>query len=210
MIRTESEYQRALQQLEQDREFIRRQREHLETLGLMREELERALHPSLSFHEQLKEEVEGYENIKRGELGTLRNLNSLGRWLIGARIARSWSQKELARHLGVSEAQVSRDERNEYHGIKVDRAQAILEAMDFRFTMHEDEASTPTLRGDVEAGASADFDADLSVVPRPEIPHAVAGYLRAHPNLDKNKAESLSKAFTQLFEEEVVKAKREG
>jgi hypothetical protein len=29
----------------------------------------------------------------------------------------------------VSEAQVSRDERNEYHGVTVDRAQRILEAL---------------------------------------------------------------------------------
>ena len=29
----------------------------------------------------------------------------------------------------MSEAQVSRDERNEYHGITVDRAQRVLDAM---------------------------------------------------------------------------------
>jgi len=95
MISTESEYQRALQQLEQDSDFIQKQREHLENLDLSGEELERVLQPSISFYEQLKEEVEAYENIKRGELGTLRSLNSLGRWLIGARIAKGWSQKEL-------------------------------------------------------------------------------------------------------------------
>jgi len=31
--------------------------------------------------------------------------------------------------LGVSEAQVSKDERNEYHGITVEKAQRILEAL---------------------------------------------------------------------------------
>ena len=35
----------------------------------------------------------------------------------------------MAEKLGVSEAQVSRDERNEYHGITVDRAQRVLDAM---------------------------------------------------------------------------------
>lgn len=39
------------------------------------------------------------------------------------------SQKELADRLGVSEAQVSRDERNEYHGITVERVRRILDAL---------------------------------------------------------------------------------
>lgn len=210
MIRTESEYQRTLQQLEQDRQFIQKQREHLDTLGLTSEQLERALHPTLSFHRQLEEEAESYENIRRGEFGTLRNLNSLGRWLIGARIAKGWSQKELAQRLGVSEAQVSRDERNEYHGIKVDRAQAILEAMDFQFAMNEDGPAAFSSGRSAGASEAAMFDFDLPVVPPTEIPSAISGYLRAHPKLDREKAESLSKAFTQLFEEEVVKTKGEG
>lgn len=207
MIRTESEYQKALQQLEQDQAFIKTQRKHLEELGLTGETLERALHPSMSFHEQLKEEVEAYENIKRGDLGTLRSLNSLGRWLIGARIAKGWSQKELAHHLGTSEAQVSRDERNEYHGIKVGRAQSILEVMNFHFTMHEDETVTHLVdTRPTQANVQRGIEFDMPMVPPSEIPKAFAGYLRANPNLDKEKAESLSKAISQLFEEEVQKS----
>ncbi len=52
------------------------------------------------------------------------------RLLIAARIANGVTQRELAERLGVSEAQVSRDERNEYHGITVDRAQRILDVLD--------------------------------------------------------------------------------
>jgi transcriptional regulator with XRE-family HTH domain len=48
---------------------------------------------------------------------------------IATRIAGHLTQKELAERLGVSEAQVSRDERNEYHGISVQRAEKILRAM---------------------------------------------------------------------------------
>ncbi len=44
-------------------------------------------------------------------------------------IANGLSQKELADRLGVSEAQVSRDERNEYHSVTMERAQRILDAM---------------------------------------------------------------------------------
>ena len=45
------------------------------------------------------------------------------------------SQRELAERLGVSESVISRDERNEYHGISVARAQNILESLEVRFRL---------------------------------------------------------------------------
>jgi ribosome-binding protein aMBF1 (putative translation factor) len=39
------------------------------------------------------------------------------------------SQRELAAKLEVHESQVSRDERNEYHGITVERAIKILDTL---------------------------------------------------------------------------------
>ena len=133
MIRTDAEHRRALEQLEEDAEAIEAQKEHLQSIGIEGEELRRALQPSISFRKQLEEEVEAYERMKRGDLGVLQSLRAVGRWLIGARIARGMSQKELAERLDVSESQVSRDERNEYHGITVDRAQRIMDALDVRF-----------------------------------------------------------------------------
>jgi DNA-binding XRE family transcriptional regulator len=135
MIRTESEYRKALEQLRQDTEHIQRQHKHLQSIGIVGEQLERAMQPALSFHEQLKEEVETYEQMRRGELGTLTSLMNIGRWLIGVRIAKGLSQKELAELLDVSEAQVSRDERNEYHGVTVERAQYILQTMGVAFRL---------------------------------------------------------------------------
>lgn len=131
MIRNEREYQAMLERLEQDRIFIKQQEKALRELGLSQEEIDRALEPSLCFHEQLKEEVEFYERIRRGDFGALVSLEHLGRLLIGLRIYRGISQKELAKRLNVSEAQVSRDERNEYHGITLERAQRILRALNF-------------------------------------------------------------------------------
>jgi transcriptional regulator with XRE-family HTH domain len=49
--------------------------------------------------------------------------------LIALRIAAGMTQRQLADRLDVSEAQVSRDERNEYHGITVERAQRIIDAL---------------------------------------------------------------------------------
>lgn len=42
---------------------------------------------------------------------------------------------ELAEQLGVSQAQVSRDENNEYHGISIEKAQRILEVFNTRIRM---------------------------------------------------------------------------
>ncbi len=46
------------------------------------------------------------------------------------RIARGITKRELAERLGVRESQISRDERNDYHGITVERATEVLEALE--------------------------------------------------------------------------------
>lgn len=139
MIRTEQEYQRALLSLKRDAEVMEAQRNQLREMGTGAEGVELALQPMESFHQQLKEEVHAYERMKRGELDVLHSLTGIGRWLIGIRIARGMTQRELAERLSVSEAQVSRDERHEYYGITVERAQRILEALGTRFRMEIEE-----------------------------------------------------------------------
>jgi ribosome-binding protein aMBF1 (putative translation factor) len=85
-----------------------------------------------SFHLQLEEEVESYERLKRGEFDDLDNLRGLGQLLISLRISQGVSQRELAKRLKVHESQVSRDERNEYFGITLERAAKILDALNAR------------------------------------------------------------------------------
>ena len=134
MIRSEKEYREAVERLRQDEEVLALQKEKLEGLGLSEEEVSRALEPMLSFRAQLEEEVEWYERVRRRDFGIIRDLSAVGTLLIALRIANSLSQRELAEKLEVSEAQVSRDERNEYHGITVDRAQRVLDAMNETLT----------------------------------------------------------------------------
>jgi DNA-binding XRE family transcriptional regulator len=129
MIRNEQEYRLALRRLAEDDQFAKAQRDAFIEAGLTREEVGRALEPTLAFHAQLREEVEWYERVRERDFDVLRNLAGLGRLLIALRIANGLSQKELAERLSVSEAQISRDERNEYHGITVERAQRILDAL---------------------------------------------------------------------------------
>lgn len=129
MIRNETEYKEAVERVTEEAARLKEQRAQLVTMDLSKEEIKRALDPVRSFHEQLKEEVESYERLKRGEFEELRNFEGLGRLLIALRIAQGVSQRELAERLGVHESQVSRDERNEYHAVTVERANKILEAL---------------------------------------------------------------------------------
>ena len=132
MIRNESEYKEAAGRLAEEQKRLAEHRARLKEAGLSDEEIKRVIDPMESFHLQLKEEVENYERLKRQEFEELDNLRGLGHLLISVRIAQGMSQRELARRLGVHESQVSRDERNEYFGITLERAVKVLEALNVR------------------------------------------------------------------------------
>lgn len=143
MIRNESEYQKAVRRVVEEKQRLDEYKKSLHVEGLASEQIQRALDPILSFHLQLCEEVESYERLKRGEFGELMNLHGLGRFLIGLRIAMGLSQREFAARLGTNETQLSRDERNEYHGITVERVTSILDALNVRMKSLLSEAVIP-------------------------------------------------------------------
>ncbi len=129
MIRSEHEYREAVDRIDEEAGRLKQQEEKLVEMGLGPDEVKRAMDPMMSFHQQLKDEVETYERLRRGEFNELRNFEGMGQLLVALRIAQGISQRELADRLGVHESQVSRDERNEYHGITVERAQRVLDAL---------------------------------------------------------------------------------
>ena len=129
MIRNETEYQQAVARLTDEQKRLADHRVRLKAAGLKAEEIKRVIDPMESFHLQLKEEVESYERLKRGEFEELDNLRGLGHLLIALRIAQGISQRELAKRLEAHESQVSRDERNEYFGITLERAMKVLDAL---------------------------------------------------------------------------------
>jgi len=129
MIRTEMEYQESRRLRDLQKASLTQQETQLKQRGLQPIEIKRTLDPLRSFHLGMVEEIEQYESLRRGDLGELKNLLGLGRMLIGFRIALGLTQRELAKRLEVDESQVSRDERNEYHGVTVERASRILDAM---------------------------------------------------------------------------------
>lgn len=134
MIRTEREYQEVVKRIQEEREVLMLQKKSLKEAGLSLEEIKRVIDPMESFHGQLVEEAASYERLKRGEFDEIRNFQGIGRLLIALRINAGISQKELADRLGVHQSQISRDERNEYFNITVERAACILDALHVELT----------------------------------------------------------------------------
>lgn len=129
MIKTESEYSKAVIKVREERQRLETEQNRLKKEGVPDELIHLAIDPLASFTMQLEEEIRFYEDTKRGKFPELHNLSGIGRLLIGLRINQNMSQKELAQKLKVNESQVSRDERNEYHGASVEKIRSVLDAL---------------------------------------------------------------------------------
>lgn len=130
MIKTEREYQRCLKRISQHEKLMEEQRKELAVMGLNEEQVERGLAPSRYFGEKLRREAEEYERLKKGDFELTCTFDGIGRQLIAFRIYRGMSQAELAKKLGVTPPQVSRDERNEYGGASMEKVKQVLKALD--------------------------------------------------------------------------------
>ena len=135
MIRNDKEYGITRQRIDDVERVLAAQQSALQSTGLSLEEVERGLAPIRAFRAQLEDEIAWYDRVCRRDFDAIQGLSGVGQLLIAARIANSLSQRELAERLDVSEAQVSRDERNEYHGITVERAQRILDTLGETLTL---------------------------------------------------------------------------
>jgi ribosome-binding protein aMBF1 (putative translation factor) len=153
MIRNDNEYREAVARLTAEQQRLTEHRKRLRAAGLSAEEVRRVIDPMESFHLQLREEVVAYERLKRGEFDEMDNLRGLGQMLIALRIAQGVSQRELARRLEVSESLVSRDERNEYYGITLERAVRILDALNVRLRTTVELENMPQTSGTRSAAA---------------------------------------------------------
>ena len=129
MLKNEAEYRRAVEEVTQQRGRLQQQTDRLRGEGLSDEQVRVAMEPLWAYHRQLAADIERYERIKRGEFDVLRNLERLGELLIAVRIYLGLTQAELAERLGVEPSVVRRDERNEYHGVTLERAAKILNVM---------------------------------------------------------------------------------
>jgi len=129
MIRTNAEYKRALDTVRENSARAEVERAALVEEGFNPAEVDNLMAPILSFHAGIADEVALYEQARAGAPPPVTRIADLGYTLIYARIASGMSQRDLADKLGVAESVVSRDERNEYHGITKERAQRILDTL---------------------------------------------------------------------------------
>ncbi len=131
MIRTEIEYQEAQRRLKEGEQHLNNQQAEFERLELSNAEIRRGMAPLLTFRNQLQDELQCYDRLRRGDKKELANFQELGQILIALRIVSGLTQRQLAERLGVHESQVSRDERNDYRGVTVERAKRIIEVLGF-------------------------------------------------------------------------------
>jgi transcriptional regulator with XRE-family HTH domain len=200
MIRNDTEYKRVLQQIEEGHAHFHAQRASFQEHGVPAEAAQIALQATESFLLGLEEDAAAYLNAKNGHLAPLDDLKHIGRWLVHARIARGLSQKELAERLGVSEAQVSRDERNEYAKVGVDRAQSILDALGVSLRIVEER---PVPLPEAEGTAyTIPFEPHGVPVPGAEVNselYRIAGNFRAKKNLSPEKTRQIAHALNDLL-----------
>jgi hypothetical protein len=135
MIKTQREYEQAQQTLAQWRASGERLRASIEAAGMSPEHVEMCMAPHLTMQDQMEGELAWYDRARRGDIIPLPTLARIGLSLIALRLAKGLTQRQLAERLGVNEAQVSKDERNDYHGISVERAQRIIDAMEGSVTV---------------------------------------------------------------------------
>ncbi|MDO8551652.1 MAG: hypothetical protein Q7S03_03180 [bacterium] len=131
MIRTQEGYERALAEIRALNESFASRRAVLEEKGFAPEEIERVIEPLKAFGEGLGEDVFWYERMLKGEF-VPPNFGGLGLLLIGLRVNRKLTVKELGVLLRMGGDEVDRHERNEWFGISVQMAEKIITALGFK------------------------------------------------------------------------------
>lgn len=132
MIRTDREAEAAKMQLSKLQELYDTQLADLKRKGLSEEQAKESLSSSWTYASQCQEEIKLYENLRNGILPPAEHFSSRGNFFVAARIAKGMSQRELADKMGSKESAVSRDERNEYHGMSVDKMDKLATALNIK------------------------------------------------------------------------------
>lgn len=153
MIKNDAEYKEARRRIDLDRQVAEEQRRALKEAGLSEEQVKRGMEPLLLFQQQLAGEMALYDNVLQRRLPRVRRLPQIGPLLVALRVANGITQRELAHRLGVSESAVCRDERSEYRGITLERAQRVLDALEESLSITVDNTTPATERYPATAAA---------------------------------------------------------
>jgi HTH-type transcriptional regulator/antitoxin HigA len=127
MITTEREYRITKARIANPEQAIARERARTDLTPIMRQMYVDALTSNL---EEMAAEVRAYEDLKAGRVqirsGSLADLPTV---LIQARVARGWTQKQLADLLSVTEQTIQRYEATDYQGVALARLARIAEML---------------------------------------------------------------------------------
>jgi ribosome-binding protein aMBF1 (putative translation factor) len=131
MLRNEVEYRNARKQIEELRSELGKRKTQVER------EVSRAtvaVADALRMKvRDIEQEIDEYEDLKEGRVSTLTidDFDDLGELVTKARIARGWSQADLAEELDMESQQIQRYERNDWEKISLWRLQEIVETLGF-------------------------------------------------------------------------------
>jgi len=92
---------------------------------------------------ELRQELEEYDSLKNCDVITVGSFEELPEVLIKARIARGWTQQQLARKLKLKEQQIQRYESVNYRTVSVGRLLDIADALDIRLERCETRLAAP-------------------------------------------------------------------
>lgn len=81
----------------------------------------------------LQSNIEAYVSVRDGQVNlfSVESVDSLASAAVSARVARGWSQRELAEELGVSEQSVQKDEARGYENVGLAKIAEVIEALGY-------------------------------------------------------------------------------
>jgi HTH-type transcriptional regulator/antitoxin HigA len=136
MLSNELEYRHARKKLEALRSEVEKrslavERETSQTVRAVIEALKMKIG-------DIKREIADYEDLKNGKLSEFEadSLDEFGELVTKARIAKGWSQADLAEAVGIHSQQIQRYERNDWQKINLWRLQEIVEILRLRLNIH--------------------------------------------------------------------------
>ncbi len=130
-IHSEQQHKREKKQLEHLEEQRTEITNDLKLKNYSETQIDIALLAINKMYYSLKYDIELYEKAINGEFDKETvTMSQLGTFLIKMRIFKGITQEEMAEKLGISQVQISKDERNEYQGIGTSKLNRILRVLD--------------------------------------------------------------------------------
>ncbi|WP_037465714.1 helix-turn-helix domain-containing protein [Shimazuella kribbensis] len=129
-INSEQQYKREKKKLEHLEEQRKDITEDLTSKGYNQTQIDIALMAINKIYFSLKYDIEMYEKAKQGDFDqeTVK-MSQLESFLIKMRVYKGITQEQLAEKLGVSQVQISKDEKFEYQGIGTTKLNRILQVL---------------------------------------------------------------------------------